>query len=72
MSAEARISVAESRMKEAEAEVAKLEKEVVMLEVERSRLKDRIDTLEEGNERFFEMKEQQVCHPLGFHLWPVL
>ena len=39
---------------------SRLEKEVVTLTTEKSRLVDRIDTLEQGNERFFQMKEQQV------------
>jgi len=39
---------AESRLRETENKV------------EKDRLMDRVDTLEEGNERFFEMKEKQV------------
>ena len=58
---ESKLAEVESKLREAEADVAKFEKEVIMLELEKSRLVDRIDTLEEGNERFFELKEKQVC-----------
>ena len=67
---ESRLHEAEAKMFEvaeyevklvaAEAKVAQLEKEVATLTTEKSRLVDRIDTLEQGNERFFQMKEQQV------------
>ena len=65
---ESKLAEVESKLREAEADVAKFEKEVIMLELEKSRLVDRIDTLEEGNERFFELKEKQVCTLDVFYL----
>ncbi len=47
------------RAKRAEKEAADLKKEKVGLEAEKAKLLDRIDTLENGNERFMELKEQQ-------------
>jgi len=57
---ENKCSAAETKIKAAEEIVAHLEKQINDLTVEKDRLMDRVDTLEEGNERFFEMKEKQV------------
>jgi len=51
---------AESRLRDAESRLCDLEKQSHDLTLEKSRLLDRIDSLEAGNERFFEMKEKQV------------
>ena len=71
----AKLGDIDGKYSDAQTFVALLEKQVNDLTTEKSRLLDRIDTLEEGNERFFEMKQNQVqalnkgvtagtaCHP---------
>ena len=51
---------AETKLVAAEARLADLEMHCQILSIEKTRFIDRIDTLEEGNERFFEIKEKQV------------
>ena len=58
--AESKLRDAESKLREAESRLGELEKQSNDLTLEKSRLLDRIDSLEAGNERFFEMKEKQV------------
>ena len=58
--AESKLRDAESKLREAESRLGELEKQSHDLTLEKSRLLDRIDSLEAGNERFFEMKEKQV------------
>ena len=56
----AKLGDIDGKYSDAQTFVALLEKQVNDLTTEKSRLLDRIDTLEEGNERFFEMKQNQV------------
>jgi hypothetical protein len=58
--AESKLRDAESKLRDAESRLGELEKQSNDLTLEKSRLLDRIDSLEAGNERFFEMKEKQV------------
>jgi chromosome segregation ATPase len=56
----AKLTDVDAKYGDAQTFLSLLEKQVKDLTTEKSRLLDRIDTLEEGNERFFEMKQNQV------------
>jgi hypothetical protein len=61
---ETKLRDAESKLADAQSNLAELETQCLIQSTEKARLVDRIDMLEEGNEKFFELKEKQVSDPL--------